>query len=629
MGKTISIRTDSKQNRDLVPIQEEEEKFRSLFSLRNLRNTWRIIRREAREYSVRDVLDFLDWAVSIEATLPDIQRDILSGRYTPTTPSRYESAKTKGAYRTITKLNIRDVLILRVISDKALELALSNKVKGAFFSRRHQVTPVGNTFTLENDPSPRFFPIWLRYQEYRTRTLLNQPSDILVVTDISNYFDSIAHELLMEYLAPLGLPRKAVGTLGRILEAVKPPAGHSPNPRIGIPVDEFDCSRQLAHIFLFEHDKRIVKEVGEDSYVRWMDDQNIRASSESEARKIVNLLTRSLSSQRLTLNSGKTQFLTPHEVIVHFQLDANEMINEWERKFKRCQEERFPEAIRSLESLWDKISKSPSVDKGSWDKILKRLYACAAKVNSNLLDGRMYDDLVQYPHLADRIFLSLARRNEKSKLYKLFMKYVRDGESLFEDIEALFFNSCLLMDVELTFEQKYRTLAYKFARGEIKKYSGRPYGKAAALLCLYWFGAKTREITDLFSPDEALQLPSPVARAWLAVITAKHPKSLPKIQARLVGYPSDDVARLSRFLHDLLEGTIETVGRYRRQRPRWPASGKFYDARAWLTLELLSWAGSKKLKGTAKSDIVPFEKLTRTRQEKRILNRIKRRITRR
>ena len=186
----------------------------------------------------------------------------------------------------------------------------------------------------EDDPYLRFWDIWLRYNEYRTHTLLQQPYDCLVVSDITNYFESIQHELLIEYLSPLGLPRKAMGLLGRLLEDFRPAAGHSPNPRVGLPVDDIDCSRQLAHVFLFEHDRRITEQFGEGHYARWMDDQNIGVRSETEGRRVVNALTRSLSSQRLTLNAGKTKFLSKEEVILHFQLCANQRLNDWDERHK-------------------------------------------------------------------------------------------------------------------------------------------------------------------------------------------------------------------------------------------------------------------------------------------------------
>ena len=605
-----------------TPILDDERRFEDLVSLSNLIKIWKSVRREAKEHRVRDPIDYLDWAVSIDATLPQIRESLLTGDYIPSHPARYALAKTKGSFRIMTIPNIKDALIYRMISDRALELALPMKVRGAFYYRRHKITPVGKTFNMEEDPYLTFFQIWLRYQEYRTRTLLNEPYHVLVVGDISNYFDSIPHELLMEYLSPLGLPRKAIGLLGRILEVLKPPAGHSPNPRIGIPVDEFDCSRQLAHIFLFEHDRRVVKKVGEENYARWMDDHNIGAKSETDARQIVNHLTNSLSSQRLTLHAGKTQFLIPEEVAVHFHLDANTKLNDWETKYKKISLKNSGKARSELEELWEEIESSPGNKKGYWDKVLKRVYALAAKVDSTFLDNRMYSDLVEYPHLDERIFLSLARRNKGEELFDLFSKYCEAGESLFEATEAAFFEACLLLDANSGMEERLRNFATDFVNGEVHGQSGGAFGKGSALLCLYWYDAPGDMLKGIFDSEKAVNLPAVIARAWLAVMAARDPATLPKIQAKLVGHPSDDVARLSRFLTQALTGGVDRVGNYKHQKSRWPSFGKYYDARAWLQLEILSQAKSGKLMETAKSDLKSFSRLARSHQEKRILSRI-------
>ena len=521
--------------------------------------------------------------------------------------------------------NIRDALVYRLICDEVLELATPSKVPGAFFSRRHNRTPVGKTFDLEDDPYLRFYQIWLRYQEYRTRTMLNEPYEVLVVTDITNYFDSISHDLLMEYLAPLGLPRKAVGLLGRLLETFKPLSGHSLNPRIGIPVDDFDCSRALAHVFLFEHDYRMVKLVGESNYVRWMDDQNIGAKSETEARKIVHHLTDSLSSQRLTLNAGKTQFLTPDEVAVHFQLAANSALNDWSNEYEGKIPEAIDRARTDLENIWHTFLKSPSNGKGHWDKILKRFYALAAKVDWDGLDDRMSQDLVEYPHLDERIFLCLARRNKGRKLFLLFKTYCAEGESLYEATEAVFFEACLLLNAKPRVEKPIRDYAKAFALGKVLGQSGGSFGKASALLCLYWMGTNGQISAELFPTDQALLLPPVLVRAWLSVVAARNPSQFPQVLEKLVGHPSDDVARLARFLNSIRSGSIIDVGNYKRQKPRWPAPGKFYDSRAWLQLEILSRSPSDELLRKVKEDFSSFSKLARTRQEKRILSRIRKR----
>lgn len=558
----------------------------------------------------------------VEATLPQIHRSLMSGEYIPSPPTRYELAKSHGSYRIVTVPNIRDALVYRLLCDEVLELALPSKAPGAFFSRHHAKTPVGRTFSLDDDPYLRFFDIWLRYQEYRTQTMMNQPYEVLVVSDITNFFDSISHDLLFEYLSPLGLPRKAVGLLGRILEVLKPTAGHSPNPGLGIPVDEYDCSRQLAHVFLFEHDHRMASKFGEENYVRWMDDQNVGTLTETAARRVVNELTRSLSSQRLTLNAAKTLFLAQDEVIQHFQLDANGKLTQWDERFSK----RLPRHLKSgrteLEALWQDISASPSAHKGHWDKILKRVYAFAAKVDSPLLDERMYEDMVNYPDLHSRIMLSLARRNEGEKLLNLFTRYCGSDECLFEATEAQFFEACLFLDATPSQEREIRKLASDFAKGKAKGQCARPYGKASALLCLYWFNASANVMYRMFCNDEVISLPSPVVRAWAACIVARVPELLPAVQAKLVGNPSSDVARLSNFLSELFTGTITDVGAYRNQKSRWPKPGMFYDARAWLQLELIAQARSPQLASTARSDVRTFARLARTRQELRALKRI-------
>src|SRR5688500_134709 len=76
-----------------VAPKNDDERFDELFSVEKLRNTWKAVRRESRSVKVRDILDWVDLAVTIEATLPTIRKDILTGEYTPCAPTRYELAK--------------------------------------------------------------------------------------------------------------------------------------------------------------------------------------------------------------------------------------------------------------------------------------------------------------------------------------------------------------------------------------------------------------------------------------------------------------------------------------------------------------------------------------------------------
>ena len=604
----------------------DEAKFRALFSLQGLRRTWISLRKETRRLEIRDVLDWADWSVALDTSLDQLRRDILSGAYSPGPPTRYEVGKSKGSYRVITAYNIRDALVYRHLCDRAFEDALPLKIRGAFFSRRHSASPVGPTFSLRGDAYYRSFEVWLRYHEYRTRTLLNEIYRVLVISDISNYFDSISHNILLEYLAPLGLPRKSIGLLGRLLESFKPPTGHSPNPRIGLAVDELDCSRELAHLFLFEHDHRIAGEVGEANYVRWMDDQNIGAKDTAHARQIVNALTRSLSTQRLTLNDGKTNFLSPEEVVVHFQLVANTELTELERRHSNLSRFSKANARADFEAVWARISAGDYVNVGNWNKVLKRAYGVATRVNSPILETRALDDLLEFPFLGTRIFQYLAKRDKGSQLLDLFTQYCALSGNLFEATEADFFEAVLLLDLSPARANRFRQVATEFARGGFAGQTGRPLGRSSAIIALYWLGESGSMIADLYTSDNAVKLPKEAARAWLACTTALRKRNLDLVRARLLGHPADDVARLARFLSELCAGNVASLGAYKSLRSRWPLAGKYYDARAWLILDLASISTNKALKALLRTDLVSFQRYARTRQELRVLSRVSRRL---
>lgn len=595
--------------------------FEELFTVPRMRATWRDIRRELKSLIARDAVDWVDWAIRLEGSLHEIREEILSGDYVPSPLTRVEEGKSKGSLRVLTSLNIRDALIYRHICDYALDLALPSKVRGAYFSRRHTVTPVGRTFDPRLDPYDRFFAVWLHYNQYRTRTMLNEPYEVLVTTDISNYFDSIQHDLLFEYLAPLGLPRKAVGLLRRMIEVFRPDSGHSPSPRVGIPVDELDCSRELAHIFLFEHDRRVTDAFGENNYARWMDDQNIGARSLTEARRVINVMTKSLSQQRLTLNSGKTRFLGPEDVAVHFHLEANELLNGWWESLRDAGWNMTVDIRNRLLQIWQDISTGPAAGKGHWDKVVKRFYGYAARANLDFLEHRAMDDLISFPHYASRIFEYYSKRNEGHLLLAMFEDYCEAGENLYEAVETKFFEALLLLDPTDEIVDSIVNFSEAFAAGNHAHQTGRPLARSTATVSLYWFDGDPNTISTIHAQQDAPRLPKEVARSWLATIATLDPDRLQGVLMALFGHPSDDVRSLVMFLEGLTNGTVESLGNYKHRKPRWPLPGRFYDAQTWLQFELSSQGANAQLLNTARHHFPHFQAVTRTEPERRVLAR--------
>ena len=355
-----------------------DQQFKRLWSLGALLRTWRDVRKELHYVEIRDAIDFLEFDLESKSRLRILRSRILEGFYSPLPPGKFEFAKNKGSFRRVAVLSIEDLLVYRHICDYVYRKARKLEGPGVFFSKRHSMSPIGKGPAFVGlDPYEYFFRIWLRYHQYRKLLLLNSLFSVLVTTDITSYFESIQHDLLLEHLAPLGLPRKFVGLLGKVLERFKPQRGHSPSPRVGLPEDEFDCSRQLAHIFLFEHDSRIKECVLPDSYIRWMDDQNIGVRSMTEARRVVRKLTESLAEQRLVLNAGKTTFLTPNDLANVFHLDVNDELDNLNDKIMKGKTKRKV-LMKRFQRIYRKARLNQGI--GHWDKVLKRMYATIARL---------------------------------------------------------------------------------------------------------------------------------------------------------------------------------------------------------------------------------------------------------
>jgi len=130
----------------------------------------------------------------------------------------------------------------------------------------------------------------------------------------------------------------------------------------------------------------------------------------------------------------------------------------------------------------------------------------------------------------------------------------------------------------------------------------------------------------MFDADSARRLPKEVARSWISAIAALRPSLLRDAQAKLVGHQSDDVARLSAFLTGLRSGTVDRLGSYKTQKPRWPLPGKYYDARSWLLFDIASSTPNVAFKSQLKLDLEKFGTLSRTIPENRILARVTKRL---
>ena len=251
----------------------------------SLWSTWKIIRAEIRNATIRDVIDFVDYDVHPDKWIQTLLNQISSGRYEPATPFRFTIGKSNGFSRTMTQPAIPDLVLYRTIVDAIYRKAIKREHRHVYFKRehlqvaqraaQHQASQQMTWAAQYRMTSQRSFYNWLRYAQYRKYLLLQAIHPYLVVTDITNFFDSLLHSHVEEALRGLPTAPRMLGLLFFLLERLSIRQDYAGSHGISLPVDEFDCSRTLAHMTLFSHDDTMVGLVGEDNYVRWMDDQNL------------------------------------------------------------------------------------------------------------------------------------------------------------------------------------------------------------------------------------------------------------------------------------------------------------------------------------------------------------------
>lgn len=575
-----------------------EGRFGTWLTKPKLLSTWSRISKELHKVAVRDCIDHLDSQSSVNQWMPRLWKSLSSGVYYPQSPSRVEESKNGGAFRVITVPALHDILAYRHIADAVYRSAKRDEPANAFFSRRHTKEAIGDKIdSISDDEYQIFFQVWLRYNQYRKKLLLNGLEQIAVVTDITNYFDSIQHSLLFEQLSQYGMPREVTGILGKLLDALRPRAGHSPTPHVGLPVDFFDCSRQLAHIFLFDHDRRMIKHGGPKNYVRWMDDQNILTVSETDARHTVRCLVQSLNELRLTLNAGKTKFLSPAEVEQTFHLQLNQDIDTAEENLNAGAT--FNDLADELIRIKTKISECRE---GHWDKIVKRLYALASRMENDAFTlSECYADIVAAPQLAERIFDYLASRSRWNDFCSTIQRLRKNGESIYEDVEAHWFETILRWAPPKSSRSGLCSLAMDvLSRQKGLLSSGRM--KSLASLVIYWVGNnRSRKSLQSLLSQQAGSHDADLQRTLTAICcaTGTDPHGWLLKGARL---PAPQIATLVDFADRILVGgNLNLPGYLATFRMR--RGVRIYDARTWLRLELLSRTSNAKVRKRLKATL--------------------------
>jgi len=388
-----------------------EAQLRPILSRGTLRAVWeKNVRQAMRRQLIADPIDHLDFHQSLSAQCDRIETAIRSGSYSPSPVRRILVEKSKGLCRQLAIPSVTDALILQCLST-----ALYSDIRGKEPTKNSFFEPEEHRFSnrgLFGQPEYGSFKAWLNFQKEIFRFTKNRP--YMVITDISNYYDTISYSHLRNIISDLdiGVRETVLDMLIYVLSGLLWQPDYMPRVEIGLPQLNLDAPRILAHCFLYELDQ-FLQESRKGDFARYMDDVDAGADNVADAKNLLKCIDLVLQTRQVRLNSGKTQILTRSESLDHFRIRENVILNRIEERI-----ESKVKSGNSVDRERSSISKAFSFyyrgkdrrfDTGNGEKILKRFLRIGTRTGALLEHVAVLDVLTRRPGSRQAALLYLSQ----------------------------------------------------------------------------------------------------------------------------------------------------------------------------------------------------------------------------
>jgi hypothetical protein len=449
-------------------------------------NVWRkIVRDQLRNLDIKDIFDHYDFNYNIEDRVAAIRNDILSGTYKPVAPLIYRIEKKYGVCRHMVIPSPADALILQVLVESVADQIIAKQPsKNVFYSRdKHNVKKPHQGLEYG-------IPFRAQWKELQKKIYkFNTEKELLVVTDLSNYYDSISlPELRKVFLSHVKTNEVIVDLLFQIIEGISWTPDYLPYSGKGLPTANVEAIRLLAHSFLFEIDD-VLNNKTSGSFARWMDDITIGVNTRKEAVSIISTVSDMLKSRGLALNLSKTAILdtksAEHDFLIkrNIELDAYANISP-EIDLNGDIEKRLIKQFR--EHFTDQSPKH-------WDKVTKRYITAFSRLQSRTLLKKLPSIYLEFPGLRPNLLIYLSSLGYSVGTASA-VTAVLEGLSVFDDISIV-----QIVNLLTNWEIPTTTKATEF----ITKVEGAVHSLSAAqkepsgFYALLWFKTKYSTSTEL------------------------------------------------------------------------------------------------------------------------------------
>jgi hypothetical protein len=588
------------QRRDLLPGSIRGTTRTSLW------NSWKAVRKELKNSSVRDVVDFLDFDVNPNIWISRLLARIASGQYEPETPTRFTKGKSKGFSRTMTLPSIPDLVLYRTIVEYVYARSRGRRHKNVYFLRDElskaqkraldeglgRMTQASDIEVVDGEyrfTGRKSFYNWLRFDQYRKHLVYEDAHPFIVIADVANFFDTILHSHVAQALQSLPVLPRMVGLLFFLLEHLSIRQDFSSSHGISLPTDEFDCSRTLAHMVLFPHDDAIVQLVGEDRYVRWMDDQNMAVDSKAEGLLVLKETGKSLGRLHLTPNSHKSKILSLEEARRHYHLDLNQDLDQAEALSKAADKSKNARIRfqRSVRRVWRAAKVHEGI--GEFNKILKRIYRLAGLAGLGLLRSRSVSDILADPSLVERISDYYRCTGSVADYLDFAGLVMNHPEQVYPDVNVAIANSLLRLEPTQSEINRIRGIAKRLIGRKQPIPGADDCASAGALLALRLGDQSLMRVLKMCFEDKRQAGSIAIVRASAFVYASRSDLAFTEVRTVASSVLRNHLSTLVRLI-DEIRGYSVVPDRFRQRLSLSMdsvAGRKFVDMRVVLTARLL------------------------------------------
>lgn len=468
--------------------QLRKEELDKVFSKSNITKIWRkVVRNQLRNVDILDIYDYYDFNYNIDSRALLLRNDILSGNYSSSKPLIYRMEKKLGICRHLIIPQPTDALILQIITDKISPEILSNQPsENSYYSRdKHYVKKPHEIGEYGFD----WRELWKKMQKKIFK--FSEQKELIIVTDLSNYYDSIfIPELRKLTTGYINNNEALLDILFGIIEKNSWLPDYLPYTGRGLPTSNLEGIRLMAHSFLFEFDE-IIKKKSNNSFVRWMDDVIIAVDTREEAVNVLSSSSDILKSRGLALNLKKTNIYTAEEAEFHFLIYENQYLDSIDYEYH------LNHGIKNLSNeLIKRFKKHLKTNQSAkyFEKITKRYITAFTNINSKRLLKDVPSLFNENPGIRSNLLFYLSTLGFDKRTAEVVLEIFEELK-LHDDISL--FNICkLITDWKIPLNKE----GDDFIEKSIKKIKSFSMSRKQIFdfYCLLWVKTKYDHPEDLY-----------------------------------------------------------------------------------------------------------------------------------